>query len=83
MVQESGEAHMTDASTRIWAWPHFDGWITGDWSANTYHDERTVEYILAAEHDRLMADKDAEIARITAERDAITTLRAIARTGEQ
>ena len=21
---------MTDASTRIWAWPHFDGWITGD-----------------------------------------------------
>ena len=62
MVQESGEAHMTDASTRIWAWPHFDGWITGDWSANTYHDERAVAYILAAEHDRIVAEKDAEIA---------------------
>ena len=55
---------MTDASTRIWAWPHFDGWITGDWSANTYHDERTVEYILATEHDRIVAEKDAEIAML-------------------
>ena len=55
MVQESGDARMTDAPTRIWAWPHFDGWITGDWSANTYHDDRTVEYILAAEHDRAKA----------------------------
>ena len=69
MVQESSEAHMTDASTRIWAWPHFDGWITGDWSANTYHDERTVEYILATEHDRIVAEKDAEIARL---REALT-----------
>ena len=51
-----------DAPKRIWAWPHFDGWITGDWSANTYHDERTVAYILAAEHDRIVAEKDAEIA---------------------
>lgn len=65
MVQESGEAHMTDgAPKRIWAWPHFDGWITGDWSANIYHDERTVAYILAAEHDRIVAKKDAEIARL-------------------
>lgn len=53
---------MTEAPKLIWAWPHFDGWITGDWSANTYHDERTVEYILAAEHDRIVAEKDAEIA---------------------
>lgn len=53
-----------DAPKRIWAWPHFDGWITGDWSANTYHDERTVAYILATEHDRLMAEKDAEIERL-------------------
>jgi hypothetical protein len=57
---------MTDAPTRIWAWPHFDGWITGDWSANTYHDDRTVEYILAAEHERIVADKDAEIAQLRA-----------------
>lgn len=48
-----------DAPKRIWAWPHFDGWITGDWSANTYHDERTVAYILVSEHDRLMAERDA------------------------
>lgn len=64
MVQESGEAHMTEAPKLIWAWPHFDGWITGDWSANTYHDERTVEYILATEHERIVAEKDAEIARL-------------------
>lgn len=30
MVQESGEAHMTEAPKKIWAWPHFDGWITCD-----------------------------------------------------
>ena len=55
---------MTEAPKKIWAWPHFDGWITGDWSANTYHDERTVAYILATEHDRIVAEKDAEIARL-------------------
>ena len=42
-----------------------------------------IGFVPQVEHDRLMAEKDAEIARITAERDAITTLRAIARTGEQ
>ena len=57
---------MSDAPKRIWAWPHFDGWITGDWSANTYHDDRTVEYVRADEHDRLMAEKDAEIEAIQA-----------------
>lgn len=61
-----------DAHKRIWAWPHFDGWITGDWSANTYHDERTVAYILVSEHDRLMAEKDAEISRL---REAVVRAR--------
>ncbi len=60
-----------DAHKRIWAWPHFDGWITGDWSANTYHDDRTVEYILATEHDRIVAEKDAEIARLVSERQRV------------
>lgn len=55
---------MTEAPKKIWAWPHFDGWVTGDWSANTYHDGRTVPYILATEHERLMAEKDARIARL-------------------
>ena len=55
-----------DAPTRIWAWPHFDGWITGDWSANTYHDDRTVEYILATEHARLMAEKDEQVEALQA-----------------
>lgn len=59
---------MTGTPKRIWAWPHFDGWITGDWSANTYYDERAVAYILAAEHDRIVAEKDA---RITVMRKAL------------
>ncbi|KAB2858660.1 MAG: hypothetical protein F9K41_00095 [Sphingopyxis terrae] len=51
------------AHKRIWAWPAFGPEsVTGSWSANTYHDERTVAYILAAEHDRIVAEKDAEIA---------------------
>jgi len=53
------------AHKRIWAWPAFGPEsVTGSWSANTYHDERTVAYILAAEHDRIVAEKDAEIARL-------------------
>ena len=73
MVQESGDARMTDAPTRIWAWPHFDGWITGDWSANTYHDDRTVEYILAAEHDRAKA-LQAQLAEAREQRDRAIAL---------
>ena len=42
-----GTGNMTEAPERIWVWPHFDGWITGQWSANTYHDERTIEYVRA------------------------------------
>jgi len=63
----------TEAPKRIWAWPHFDGWITGDWSANTYHDERTVAYILASEHARIVAEKDAEIERLRAALQVLTT----------
>lgn len=67
MVQESGDAHMTDgAPKRIWAW------ITGiqplQGNAGLWRsDEWTItddEYILAAEHDRIVAEKDAEIARL-------------------
>lgn len=59
-----------DAPKRIYAWPHFDGWITGDWSANTYPDAAEA-YILAAEHDRIVAEKDARIARL---REALTRI---------
>ena len=67
MVQESGDAHMTDgAPKRIWAW------ITGiqplQGNAGLWRsDEWTItddEYILATEHDRIVAEKDAEIARL-------------------
>lgn len=62
---------MTSAPKKIVAWPHFDGWITGQWSANTFHDERAEAYILAAEHERLMAERDAEIARLVSERQLV------------
>lgn len=67
MVQESGDAHMTDgAPKRIWAW------ITGiqplQGNAGLWRsDEWTItddEYILAAEHARIVAKKDAEIERL-------------------
>lgn len=61
------------AHKRIWAWPAFGPEsVTGSWSANTYHDERTVAYILATEHERIVAEKDAEIARLhAAARDVV------------
>ena len=74
MVQESGDAHMTDgAPKRIWAW------ITGiqplQGNAGLWRsDEWTItddEYILAAEHDRIVAEKDA---RITVMRKALLAL---------
>ena len=54
-----------DAPKRIWAWPDYtEGWMTGSWSANTYSAEPVCEYILAAEHARIVTEKDARIARL-------------------
>ncbi len=57
---------MTEAPKRIWAWPDKGNpeSVTGRWSCNTYSSDLTQSYILAAEHERLMAERDAEIARL-------------------
>lgn len=57
---------MTEAQKRIWAWPDKGNpeSVTGRWSCNTYSSDLTQSYILAAEHERLMAERDAEIARL-------------------
>lgn len=57
---------MTDAFTKIWVWPDFpEGWLTGQWSASRRADrDNMVPYILAAEHERLMTERDAEIVRL-------------------
>ena len=54
---------MTEAPKRIWAWPDKGNpeSVTGRWSCNTYSSDLTQPYILAAEHERLMAERDAEI----------------------
>lgn len=73
MAQESGEAHMTDgAPKRIWAVHHetLGAVMTGEW-ADSIRRLGGIEYILAAEHERLMAERDAEIARL---REALTAL---------
>ena len=57
-----------DAPKRIWGIPHRDDESPHSlgvfWSVQCSEDDD--EYILAAEHDRLMAEKDAEIARLRA-----------------
>lgn len=63
MVQESGEAHMTDAPKKIWAWSDFAQCLAGTWGVTRY-PSYAHEYILAAEHERLVAERDAEIARL-------------------
>lgn len=60
---------MTDTPKRIWAWAVFPtSHLVGTWSVTRYPDA-AEEYILAAEHDRIVAEKDAEIAMLRAERD--------------
>lgn len=51
---------MSDAPKKIWTWPGANG-SARMWS-ETHYPDQVAEYILAAEHDRLMAEKDAEIA---------------------
>lgn len=50
-----------DAPKRIWAWSGVASGLAGTWGVTRYPDN-SEHYILAAEHDRLMAEKDAEIA---------------------
>lgn len=76
---------MTEAPKRIRIDPDYDGWedqIVG-WSADRRDDQGRYhapldwpEYILASEHERIVAEKGTEIARLTTERDAIAALRA-------
>ena len=57
---------MTEAPKRIWAWPDKGNpeSVTGRWSCNTYSSDLTQSYILATEHERMMVERDAEIARM-------------------
>jgi hypothetical protein len=71
MVQESGEAHMTDAPKKIWAWSDFAQSLAGTWGVTRY-PSYSHEYILAAEHERLLSEarnKALEDAARAAERD--------------
>jgi hypothetical protein len=77
------EGEMTEAPKRIWAWPDFAaGWMTGSWSANTYSADPVAEYILAAEHDRIMAEKDERIKELEVEVDFLKSLLPDAKQGD-
>lgn len=52
---------MTDIPKRIYAWSGVAPGLTGTWCVTRYPDAAEA-YILAAEHDRIVAEKDAEIA---------------------
>ena len=53
-----------DAPKRIYAWSvPPTAHLVGTWSVTRYPDAAEA-YILAAEHDRIVAEKDAEIARL-------------------
>ena len=53
---------MSDAPKKIWTWPGANG-SARMWSETRYPDQ-VAEYILAYEHARIVAEKDAEIARL-------------------
>ncbi len=54
---------MIDAPKRIFAWSGVASGLAGTWGVTRYPDN-SEHYILAAEHDRIVAEKDAEIARL-------------------
>lgn len=69
---------MTDAPKRIRIDPDYDGWDTQviGWDADRRDDQGRYlaptdwpAYMAEAEHDRLMAEKDAEIARLREGKD--------------
>lgn len=45
---------MSDMPEKIMAWPDFDDGVTGQWSANTYDDERARPYVLADREAKLV-----------------------------
>ena len=53
----------SSAPKRIWTWSDFAQCLAGTWGVTRY-PSYAHEYILAAEHARLMAGKNAEIARL-------------------
>lgn len=57
---------MTDTPKRIYAWAvPPTSHLVGTWCVTRYPDA-AQEYILTAEHDRIMAEKDAQIAELEA-----------------
>ena len=62
---------MSDAPKKIWTWPGANG-SARMWSETRYPDQ-VAEYILASEHARIVAEKDAEIARLLKAISAIAT----------
>ncbi len=62
-----------DAPKKIWAWPDRGRResVTGRWSCNTYNSDLTEAYVLAAEHDRIVADYLAVIDHLHHEHDRI------------
>ncbi len=60
-----------NAPKKIWAWPDRGRResVTGRWSCNTYSSDLTEAYILAAEHERIVADYLAVIDHLHHEHD--------------